>query len=406
LETELRRLFRAGKRFWWIPVVLGLLLAPLTWLAGRLVEPTYMASTQLMITNSVTGADSVIDDGLKTQTYLTLVESGPVLDRVILEFGLDDDRFSLARKIEARVLPGTQIIEVQVRDEDPQQAADLANAVARHVEVEVAEISVGQMQRDLDALSLEAEVLRDRILVLDTRLNDLDVAENDISTAVQVEIDSLQVERLGLQQTLADINTTIRDLNANMIRTAVPIVLVDSAQPPTGKEGPGPIVFALLGFILGAMIGGCIILFLEYRDRTVRDREHLEQITSSHTLVTIPAYHAPEHLDSQDQLLIERLSAMAHTATKSRILFLTSRTNDVDRQLVNKMVGSLEHPGFVVVPSIGVLDEPEGLGALSQNSAAVIIVAQGKTSAQDAGELTQILKDLRVPLLGNVLFNT
>lgn len=103
LEAELKQILNASRRLWWIPLLLGLILASVTWAADNAMSSSYIASTQLVVFQPVAGQNSVSGEGQQIQTYLQLVESGPVLDRVIIEFGLDMTRFDLASKIETPI---------------------------------------------------------------------------------------------------------------------------------------------------------------------------------------------------------------------------------------------------------------------------------------------------------------
>ncbi|MDH6181690.1 succinoglycan biosynthesis transport protein ExoP [Microbacteriaceae bacterium SG_E_30_P1] len=101
-----------------------------------LAVPTYQAASRVFVaTQSAGSAIEAFQGGSYTQQRMQSyveVASGPiVLDEVIAELDLDTTAEELSSSISARVVPDTVLIEIVVTDESPEEAADLANAVAR-----------------------------------------------------------------------------------------------------------------------------------------------------------------------------------------------------------------------------------------------------------------------------------
>lgn len=132
---ELSDYFRIVQRSWRLVLAATLVVllvgAALTALTTRL----YRAEAELFV--STGGGDSVSElaqGGSFTQrqvaTYSDIVTAPVVLAPVIDDLGLDITSQSLARQITATVPPNTVLIRIAVTDEDPSEAAALANAVA------------------------------------------------------------------------------------------------------------------------------------------------------------------------------------------------------------------------------------------------------------------------------------
>ncbi|WP_328394623.1 hypothetical protein [Nocardia sp. NBC_00416] len=131
---ELPDYLRLLRRYWAVllaGLVLGLGLAAFQ---AESTPKTYTATSTLYV--SMATGTSVADSyqgGLAAQqrvrSYLELVTSDHVLDRVIGQLGLDLDRDELRGKVLADTPPATSLLRVSVTDEDPETSRILADQV-------------------------------------------------------------------------------------------------------------------------------------------------------------------------------------------------------------------------------------------------------------------------------------
>lgn len=133
---ELRDYVRILHRSWVLIVVatlLGLLVA-----AGYslLTAPKYQASTQLYVSVRTEGAatgDLVQGTTFARQvvaSYVDIVNTALVLEPVIDELGIEVTSAQLAPRVAASSPLNTVLIDITVTDNDPEQAARIANATA------------------------------------------------------------------------------------------------------------------------------------------------------------------------------------------------------------------------------------------------------------------------------------
>lgn len=97
--------------------------------------PMYQASTRLFVsTNSSASASDLYQGNLFSQqrvlSYAELLSGQTVAQRTIDKLGLDMSADDLQSRIKATVKPDTVLIDVQVRDESPVRARDIANALS------------------------------------------------------------------------------------------------------------------------------------------------------------------------------------------------------------------------------------------------------------------------------------
>lgn len=132
LKTFLEALRLYRRTF--LVVVAVVLVAGLGWL--WLTPTTYVSTTQLMVSieGSTTAAayenDQVVAG--RVNTYIALLTSAVVNQRVVDTLGLDESATELASRVSATAVPPkTAIIDVAVSDESPTQAKLLADTLAR-----------------------------------------------------------------------------------------------------------------------------------------------------------------------------------------------------------------------------------------------------------------------------------
>ncbi len=112
-------------------IVIGPILAALVaGVASFLLPPVYEAQAQmvarpaqLLSTTDSTAADA----GPQLHTYVNLVTTVPLLEKVSADLALNMKPMDLLKKINVTVEPSTEIIDVNVQDPNPALARDIAN---------------------------------------------------------------------------------------------------------------------------------------------------------------------------------------------------------------------------------------------------------------------------------------
>lgn len=132
------RLARCVRRRAALVVALALLGTALGLGFSLLAPSQYEASTRLFVSATRTADGQLLPDGSATaesrvRSYARLATSDQVLRAVAEDLKLPYSTTDLAARITADAAPGTVLIDVRARDDDPARARDLANAVAEHL---------------------------------------------------------------------------------------------------------------------------------------------------------------------------------------------------------------------------------------------------------------------------------
>lgn len=130
----------------WLVVTVAVLVAGGTAAAlSLLTTPVYQARTQLFVSTQATATSTDLLQGSnfaqqRVQSYADIVSSPRVLEPVIEELDLGVRAAVLAERVSARVPLDTLLVTITVDDEDPDTAAEIANAVGVSFATTVAEL--------------------------------------------------------------------------------------------------------------------------------------------------------------------------------------------------------------------------------------------------------------------------
>lgn len=132
---ELRDFFRILRRSWILILASTLIGITTGALASVLSAPTYTAETQLFVAIQSSGSVQELQQGnnftqARVQSYVKTVDSPAVLQPAIDALGLRVTPQELASRVTASTELNTVLINIEVRDGSPVQAAAIAQAVA------------------------------------------------------------------------------------------------------------------------------------------------------------------------------------------------------------------------------------------------------------------------------------
>jgi capsular exopolysaccharide synthesis family protein len=269
MDIELRHLLQTARKWWWLLPVLPILFAGLgVTLANRQPEK-YSATATILVapngTTSTTDYNAILTAQSLTTTYSALIETTPILQQVIDQLGLNMSTAALKELVDVQPSAEIQQIKINVNDENPDEAAAIANAVMNafitKLQTDSAQTTNDlrfEVDRQVEELNTQLGNLEDQIAVQDTLGTSRDVIQQMTTNA-----DNLRT----LLARLTQLQTTLRN---NSLDTATSAQPWQEATAPSTPFAPQPSVNLIFGLIAGLAATAALIVLLASLDNTVK----------------------------------------------------------------------------------------------------------------------------------------
>lgn len=253
---------------WWKLIRLAAVVAGVSTLIATIGQtPVYTSTTTLMIGGSLSDPNPNSNQFYLEQDlakfYADMGTREPVQRATREALGLSSlPEYSVA------ALPNTQIIEIQVRDSDPERAAAVAAELANQLILRTPTTGEGTdlerasfIEDQLTRLQADITMTEEEIQTLETQLGGLVGAREIADTERQIS--ALDDKLRTLQSTYASM---ISGTPQGAINT---LALLEAADVPRRADGPNRILGVLLGMALGAALAIVAAYIIEFLDRRV-----------------------------------------------------------------------------------------------------------------------------------------
>lgn len=157
MEIDLSKFAKLLLKRIWVVVLCAAILGSAVFLyTWKFVKPTYTATVTMYVNNNAgSNSSSVSSSNLAValqlvKTYVNIIRSDAVLDKVIEETGLLLTASDIRSMMSAESVDETEMFRLQVTSTDPQMSADIANAVAKVAPNEISAIIEGSYAKVVD----------------------------------------------------------------------------------------------------------------------------------------------------------------------------------------------------------------------------------------------------------------
>lgn len=158
VEVDLREILRVCFRKIWLILLSALVVGVAVYLyTAFFITPQYITGASFYVNNSLQSGDSqkISSSDLATSqrlvlTYVNIIKSDTVLEKVIHEADLDMTPGQLRGMMTAESIDDTEMFRVQISHKDPQLATRIANAIAAVAPNEISNILVGSATKVVD----------------------------------------------------------------------------------------------------------------------------------------------------------------------------------------------------------------------------------------------------------------
>ncbi len=336
---ELRQYLNVVFKWWWL-IVIAAAIAGLAALLGSLTSPRqYQSRATLMVGQTLQdpnpNAPEFSTAQVLAQNYSELVRREPVLRGTLNQLGLNWDWAVLQNMVTSRVVPGTQLFEIAVLDNQPQRAKDLADALIQQLINQSPAGADAQTSVERQFMQTQAEDLRNNIEKSQKEILDLDNVIAGANSARQIQEararqDLLRTQVSDWRDTYVQIQNALRQGTTNFIS------VVEQPQVPLAPVGTGTTTTVLVAAAIGAMLAIGAAFLLEYLDDTVKSGEDVRQITQLAALGGVPNISGENLTDK----LIALRQPRSPIAEAYRMVRTNLRFSNIDSPLRTIMVTS------------------------------------------------------------------
>jgi len=148
----------------WLIVLATVLFGSGAWaITTYCIEPKYTASIKLYVDNTTDANATNISSGdieashSLVDTYIAIIQSDAVLDRVIDELGLEYSIEDISEMMSAGAVNNTELFSVSISSRSPVEAAEIANAIADIAPDKISNIVNGSSVKIVDRAKIPTE---------------------------------------------------------------------------------------------------------------------------------------------------------------------------------------------------------------------------------------------------------
>jgi len=299
------------------------------------------------------------------ESYADLAKREPVLRATLESLGLKWNWATLQGMVTSRVVPGTQLLEISVLDNDPQRVGILTQEIAQQLILQSPAATDPEKEAERQFVLQEIENLKSNIGKSRDEIRQLDDVIAKVNSARQIQDArdrqaELQAQITTWQATYAQMLTNLQQGTSNFLS------VVEPAQIPGWLVGPSLKSNMLMAIVVGLALSCGAAYLLEYLDDTIKTPEDVRKRLGLATLGRIPTIEGVNYTDR----LISAQQSRSVAAGAYRLLRTNIQFSAVDRTL-----------GALVVTSA---NPKEGKSLLAANLAVTMAQAGQRVILVDA----------------------
>ncbi len=258
------------KRWWWLPIIAIVLTSGPSYYLAKKKPDTFAARTRLMVGSGILSTDPNSQDfGLSltlAQIYAEMARLRPITQGVVDRLNLNMNWWDLAGRIQTRVIPNAQLLEITVVGRDPEFVASAANAVADEL---VRQGPASTQGIDRDFVEQELTDIQAKIATAQTQIDELNDSMLSLTSAAELEearsrLNELEQLRLNYHSTYVELASLMNAQTPNSL------TVVEPASPsyyPLGSSVKKEVALAVMA---GLALSLAAIAVLEFVDDTLR----------------------------------------------------------------------------------------------------------------------------------------
>ena len=315
---DTRRSLGVLRRWAWLLIAAVLLAGGAAFLVSSALPKTYEASVTLMVGQSLQATspdyNGLLASARLSQTYANLVDTEPLLAKVIDREQLNMTTDQLGKAVKADAPSDSSMLTITVDDPDPARVAAIANTIADELIAESPAVngrnSTVQSFVDSDLASVQQQI--EDAQTEAQRLSALQAP----AAADQARLQTLQAQLVSLHNTYSTL------LQFSSTRGTSLLTVVNPAVQPTAPSSPRVLLNTALAAMVGLLLAVGAAFLIEYLDDTLKSADDVE------AAVDLPTLGAIIRMKGDDKRApMYRLAAILYPRSPAAEGYRTLRTN-------------------------------------------------------------------------------
>jgi succinoglycan biosynthesis transport protein ExoP len=335
---ELRHYASVLWKWLWLILISTAITAGVSYYVSIQQPKVYQASTELIVGTSIQSTNpnsgDLVTSGQLAQTYVQIVTTTPVMQGTIDALGLKMSPDQLRGNVSARIIEGTQLIELRVNDIDRGRAKALADEVAHQLTLQGPAANEGQQAQ-------QREFVQNQVNDLQQKIEGAQKTINDLEGAIKVTASARDIS--DKQQQIADLQTQIgqwRGNYASLVGFLTPrspnyLSIIQPAELPGAPISPNVPLNVALAAVMGLLLSVAAAFLLEYLDDTIKSPNDVMRVLGLPMVGGIADISG-----SSNEKLIAATAPRSPIAEAYRVLRTNIHFSDVDHPIKSILVTS------------------------------------------------------------------
>lgn len=284
---EIRQYVSVVWKWLWLIALATVIAGGISYYASIQQPKVYQASTKVMVGSSILNSNPNSGDLYTSSqlalTYTQLVTTMPVVQGTIDALGIKMDPDYLRGSISARIVEGTQLIDLRVTDTNPPRAKALADEVAHQLTLQGPAGAEQQRALQRDFVLQQANDLQKKIQDAQNQINDLETTMKTTTSARDLSDQQQQVA--GLEKQINDWRQSYGGLIAFLTpQSPNYLSIVEPAEVPTSAVYPNVSLNVALAAMMGLLLSVAAAFLLEYLDDTIKTPDDVLRVAGLPTV--------------------------------------------------------------------------------------------------------------------------
>ncbi len=290
--VEIRQYIMIIFKRWWVMVVALLITVSIGYLLTARQHPLYQAKTSIVVGQSYKAVDITRTEMQASeqlaQTYAAIAQRQPVLQGTTEALDLGFSWQNLKGRVSASLVPGTQLVEITVEAESPDQAKIIADEVAHQLIL----LSPTSLQNQEFAQTIEfvkEQLANWEGLIRDGQARLAELEATDLTELTAEETLQLQNETEAAKQLIDNWESKyVQMLSFIDSKQSVNyLAVIETAQATSKPVQPNVQLNMSIAFAIGIALGLSVIFVLDHLDDSVKSTDDLDQLVGLMPLGTI-----------------------------------------------------------------------------------------------------------------------